>query len=952
FAQQVRVFRHHFHQELCASWEKNGKPNIRKIHVLISKEDWSHDPVLYLYILVYKNFHHMYKQEMEQEALFFSFSDMCAQTIAYTLLTVRWLFRATKTTLTRNDIELLPQTSGVVSTILSHMMSLRFGAAIDSCIEKMCIMLSNIDLNGVFLNSKEDPILHFYEDFLEVYQKGERKDKGVYYTPDSVVHCMVQSIDDQLKDHFQLPLGLASTKTWNDVLSFFNAQGASSIHLPNKVQSSDFFIRILDPATGTGNFLTKVIETVRCNIKRYWTDLGWSKEQKIAEWNAYVRGEKGISQDYSGQGLLHRLFAFEVMEAPYLIAHIRLAILLYEDPDLPFLFTPEDCTNIFLINALEHPKERESNRVQSDLEQKIANVQTTIAMTVVLGNPPYLGGVSNRTDWITQQIEMYKYIHGVHFEEKKHWLNDDYVRFFRLGQLYIEYAQLGVLCYITPHSFLDNPTFRGMRKSLLHSFDDIFIVNLYGNARKVVILPNGERDENIFDIMQGVSISLCRKTTLTDRKELGRVYTHDVYGSRESKLNFLHTCRTQNISWTLVSMNVYHQGFDYYFFVPKDFRAMAQYSKGFSLRDLFLVSASGIVTARDAVVIDTDKDALQRRMQYFFDPRNKDDEVRQTLFPNKKAQKYPAGDTRGWKLSVQRQKKPSEPYHKLIQKIAYRPFDIRFLFYTPQMVDWGREDVMSHLIQEKNIGLVFKRGGIEDMTPPVFITKTLIDFRSWSRPGMQGGDSVGPLYVYDDGVAISNLNPHVMSQFKDMDERCSNEDIIDYIYALTHSKKYMRLFSEFLSFDYPRIPYPSNREEFWKFVEKGQSLRAVHLLESDVCMQLSSMLRNKDGSVAHQSQLITQCRPKGATLIKAKNQKDWNGQIWINDSQYFADIPQYVWNMYIGGYQPARKWIKSRRMTASKPGYILNEDEVIQYSRLVAVLKETHRLMTDIDTNI
>ena len=214
-----------------------------------------------------------------------------------------------KRKITRDDIEILPQTSGVVHIIISNMTSLRFGSDIDSCIEKMCFMLSKIDLDTVFVNSKEDPILHFYEDFLGVYQKGERKEKGVYYTPDSVVQFMVQSLDDQLREHFQLPLGLASTKTWNDVLSFFNAQGESTIALPTHTKNSDFFIRILDPATGTGNFLTKVIETVRSNIKEYWTDLGWSKEQKRTEWNAYVRGHKGIFKDYSGQGLLHRIFA-------------------------------------------------------------------------------------------------------------------------------------------------------------------------------------------------------------------------------------------------------------------------------------------------------------------------------------------------------------------------------------------------------------------------------------------------------------------------------------------------------------------------------------------------------------------------------------------------------------------------------------------------------------------
>ena len=626
-----------------------------------------------------------------------------------------------------------------------------------------------------------------------------------------------------------------------------------------------------------------------------------------------------------------------------------MAILFHEDRDLPFDFTPEDETNIFLVNALEHPNECFGAPNQTLKEKKLRMVKTKVPMTVVLGNPPYLGGASNRPDWITQEIENYKYIHGSHFEEKRHWLNDNYVRFFRLGQLYIERALIGVLCYITPHSFLDNPTFRGMRKSLLDSFDDIFVVNLYGNARKVVYLPSGERDENVFDIMQGVSINLCIKTTCQQSDSLGIVHLHDVYGLRASKLKFMQNHRMQELSWTSLSMEMYHSDFDYYFFTEKDFGAMEEYAKGFSLRDLFLVSTSGIVTARDSVVIDTDKNRLKKRMQYFFDLRNSDDDVRTTLFSQKSTQKYAAGDTRGWKLSEQRKKKPDKSYNALIQKIAYRPFDNRFIFYAPQMIDWGREDVMRHLIREGNIGLIFKRGGTEVKSPPVFITKALIDFRSWSRPGMQGGDSVGPLYVYNDRFANSNLNPQIVSKFRAIQESCTCEDIIHYIYALAHSQKYMQTFSDFLSFDYPRIPYPKSRGRFALLVDKGRELCAVHLLESDVCARLRSLLRNNDGSIAYQSELITQCRPKGPTLNKAKKQKEWNNQVWINKTQYFTGIPQYVWEMYIGGYQPAQKWIKCRRKTASKAGTALNKLEVIQYARVIAVLKETYRLMQEID---
>ena len=235
-----------------------------------------------------------------------------------------------------------------------------------------------------FFHPTDEPILHFYEDFLEVYQKGERKNKGVYYTPDPVVQFMVESIDKQLKDTFRLPLGLASTKTWKEVCICLNDSGLSGSVSSEHAKDSDFFVRILDPATGTGTFIIKVVKQIRSNLKRYWAGLGWSNEQKITEWNAYVRGTQGVLQDYSGQGLLSRLFAFEVMVAPYCIAHIRLSILFHEDRDLPFDFTPEDETNIFLVNALEHPNRCFGAPNQTLKEKRLRVVKTKVPMTIVL----------------------------------------------------------------------------------------------------------------------------------------------------------------------------------------------------------------------------------------------------------------------------------------------------------------------------------------------------------------------------------------------------------------------------------------------------------------------------------------------------------------------------------------------------------------------------------------
>ena len=488
-------------------------------------------------------------------------------------------------------------------------------------------------------------------------------------------------------------------------------------------------------------------------------------------------------------------------------------------------------------------------------------------------------------------------------EKNPKWINDDYVKFLRFGQYFIEKNGEGILAFINPHGFLDNPTFRSVRFSLLQTYDKIYAIDLHGNAKKKEVALDGSKDENVFDIQQGVSINIFVKNSKKKAGELAQVFHFDCFGKREDKYNFLWENSLSSIAFKTLP-NVAPM----YFMVPKDFELKKEYEAGFSIAELFLVNSVGIVTARDAVLVNDKKSDLLKNVEEFY------------------------------------QIKADE---NLVQKISYRPFDEKFVYYDLKLVERSRAKVMQLFLAGENLGLVFKLGNSEKNSASIHLSKSLVDFRSWSRPGMQGGDYIAPLYLYNQQpesadllnhsrpARVPNLNPEIIKEIstklglKFVPENESGEknfspiDLLDYIYAVLHSPNYREKYQEFLKIDFPRVPYPQDQNSFWQLIKLGGELRKIHLLEGEIF-----------------EKLITKYPADGDNKVEKISYE--SEKVKINQSQYFQGVAPNVWEFFIGGYQPAQKWLKDRNKK------ILGFEEILHYQKIIVALSETDRLMKEI----
>lgn len=792
------------------------------------------------------------------------FADMYAQTITYGLFTARYHDPTLPTFSRQEAYQLLPASNPFLKKLFGYIAGMEVDTRISWVIDDLVQMYLACDVAQMLASygkdATKDPIVHFYEDFLEAFDPQVRKALGVWYTPLPVVNFMVRTLDTLLKEQFHLPQGIADT-------SKIKVQTQQD----NKVAGFDIeekeyhLVQILDPATGTGTFLAQIIEYIA---------------QQFAS-------QQGIWQNYVQEHLLPRLNGFELLMASYAIAHLKLDMLLSQTQ----ITESTNRIQIYLTNSLEEPTPDRSlplARWLSDEANEANRIKRDTPVMCVIGNPPYNGSSTNKGSWIMNLMEDYKKEPNTKnklAERNPKWINDDYVKFIRFGAHFIEKNGNGILIYINPHGFLDNPTFRGMRYHLLKTFDSIHTIDLHGNSRKKETTPNGETDENVFNIMQGVSINIFVKKPNPKNSELAKVYHYDLYGKRTEKLAFLSENNLHTIPFTQLSPTAPN-----YLFVPKDDTLLAEYNQGFSITELFKINSVGVVTGNDAVLVDTDK---------------------QTLLSNVK-EAYTIA---------------SEPTNT--KKITYRPFDIRYIYWDTSLVTRSREKIMQHFIKGNNIGLVVKRGFSEEKAVPAMVTNTIIDFRSWSRAGMQGGDYVFPLYLYLQGEGhfkdtldkIPNLNPKIL-------KKLGGDPLtaFDYCYGVLHDKNYREQYKEFLKIDFPRIPYPKDEEELQHYATIGKHLRELHLLESP---QLQALITSFP--IAGNNTI---------TEIKWVNtgQKD-KGNVYINDTQYFADVPFKAWEAYIGGYQPAQKWLKDRK------GQTLSYNDIIHYQQMIVALQKTQEII-------
>lgn len=775
------------------------------------------------------------------------------------------------------------------------------------------------------ITARQDPFLHFYEDFLAEYNPAKRKARGVWYTPEPVVNFIVRAVDEVLKTEFGLLDGLADTS--KITIDWDTGQNHPKTGKPAYIKKEVHRVQILDPATGTGTFLAEVVKLVSERIK------GVAPGQLSA---------------YIERNLIPRLHGFELLMASYAMCHMKLDMILTRLGYKPSTNPPR--LGVYLTNSLEEGERVEQtlfglSRAIANEAKAASDIKRQTPIMCVIGNPPYSGISQNNGKWITDKIEDYKYVDGVHFGERKHWLQDDYVKFLRLAEHMIEQNGEGVLGFITNHGYLDNPTFRGMRWHLMKTFDRIHVLDLHGNSNKREVCPDGSPDKNVFDIMQGVAVIIAvkRKAISNAPKSLAEISHGELWGTRDGKYAQLWDGTTASLAATALAQKA-----PQYPFVPRNYDAEIPYQDGFSIADMMPENVTGIVTARDKLVIAFSKQELEARISRFADPARTDAEIRHEFFGKKKVAKYAPGDSRGWKVPEARKALQECDWRAAIRPLAYRPFDKRAVIYRPDMVDWGRFEHMRHMLAGPNIGLLTSKAHRDDAFSHATLCEDVSEVIGLS-PRTASNSINFPLYLYpeegtlDQSIRI-NFDPALFARIraaagltgplqptdgtdvfrrKTGDARPDEVKVIDYIYGVLHSPEYRVTYAEFLKIDFPRIPFPASPESFLAISEQGEALRRLHLMEDAAIGSTPFPFHGEGNSVVDKP-----CFE--------------DGQVWINTDQYFDGVPAIAWDFHIGGYRPAQKWLKDRK------GRALSYDDVRHYQRIIKILAETDRIMRTI----
>lgn len=789
------------------------------------------------------------------------FADVYAQTIAYGMFAGRLNDASLENFSRQEACECIPKSNPFLRNLFSYIAGPTLDDRIKWIVDDLADVFVAVDLHDILKNfgkatKMQDPIIHFYETFLSEYDPKLRKSRGVWYTPQPVVNFIVRAVDDILKQEFGLSEGLADTSKIKIKIKDTKYGNAKSGKNSAEIEKEVHRVQILDPATGTGTFLAEVVRQIH---EKFVAMQGM--------WSSYVENH-----------LLPRIHGFEILMASYAMAHLKLDLILKETG---YIATKNDRLKVYLTNSLEEPHPDSGTLFASWLSQEAeeANeVKRDVPVMVVLGNPPYSVSSSNKGEWITKLCEDYK--KGLN-ERNIQPLSDDYIKFIRYGQHFVDKNNEGILAYISNNSFTDGIIHRQMRKSLLETFDKIYIIDLHGNSRKNEVCPDGSKDENVFDIMQGVSINLFIKNNKKKKGQLAEVYHYDLYGKRDVKYNFLTEHSIKNIEFTPIQLQK-----DNYFYVPKDFSNYNLYSRGFKIDELFLSYKAGVATGKDAEFVKYNNNEFN------------------TITKN-------------------------------IISYDYRPFDKRKILYDIKLIQRARYDLMKHLL-DSNIALCVTKSNRQLSLGYCWINKNIVDRHILDSSG--DTTCCFPLYIYEDidNTRQPNFDDKIIQKFADdlklkfIPEKSDEEgtfapiDVLDYIYAVLHSPKYRETYKEFLKIDFPRVPYPTDKAKFWKLVELGSELRSIHLLESNKLNTLTIGYPISGDNIV--------------SKLKYEDEK-----VHINDTQYFDKVPEVAWNFYIGGYQPAQKWLKDRKNKE------LTYDDIIHYQKIINALYLTDKLMFQID---
>lgn len=805
------------------------------------------------------------------------FADIYAQTITYGLFTAWLQYKGT-------DFNRLvaqayiPRNLHVFHDTFTLISSLALPESINWIVDDIASILAHSKTEEIRQDLHRDkaggdPIMHFYETFLAEYDPKKREARGVYYTPLPVVSYIARSVNILLREKFAKKDGFA-----------------------------DKTVTLLDPAAGTLTFLASAILLAKETI---------DKGAMAGSWQQVVQNH-----------ILENFYAFEFLMAPYIIGHLKISLLL---EDLGYRFVKKDRFKLYLTNTLDLREVGQAVdpyvAALSEEAVEAKKVKSKVPILVIMGNPPYSGHSTNVGEWITNLIEDYKKIDGKPLGERNpKWLQDDYVKFIRFAQWKIHKAGQGILAFITNHSYLDNPTFRGMRQSLMKTFNEIYILDLHGNSLKKEKCPDGSKDENVFDIQQGVAIALYIKEQ--DKKGTS-VYHSDLWGLRENKYNWLEKHDIKTTKWELL-----HPKSEMYFFVPRSEKQEKQYQSFWKITDIFAVNSVGIVTSRDNFVLDFSERNLRQRIETMKGKGLTDDLVKAT---------YNIKENPRWKISEAREEiRKIEDLDKYIVKCLYRPFDVRYLFYHDAVIERSRKEVMQHMMRE-NLGLITSRQA-QSGFKHVLVTNHIADLNSTGTAGKYGSGYLFPLYLYPDidkkdlfsaasEKKKSNISQHLCKTLSEAYKKeLVPEEIFNYIYAIFYSNTYRAKYQEFLRIDFPRIPFTKDYEVFKEMAKLGKELVELHLLKSKRLEKMVAKFPASDGG-----------------KVEKREYKEKEEKVYINDKQYFSGVTKEVWNYYIGGYQVLDKWLKERQ------DRVLSDDDIAHFLKVINALRNTIELQKEID---
>ncbi len=788
--------------------------------------------------------------------------------------------------------------------------------------------------------SYSDPYIYFYETFLATYDYNLRKAKGVYYTPPEVVNFIIRAIDEILTNTFQLPNGFADRQK----------------------------VTVLDFATGTGTFLLEIFKVV---LEKQKTS------QKIETFEKFIIKEH----------LLKNFYGFEYLIAPYTIAHLKLSQYLKENG---YEFTDKDRLQVYLTNTLEPVDKQIKVAFMPQLtnETRAAQEIKDKSILVITGNPPYSGHSKNNGEWIKNQIKKYNFVDGKPLGEKNpKWLQDDYVKFIRFAQEKIERTEQGIVGIITNHSFLDNPTFRGMRQSLMNTFDQLYFIDLHGNAKKKEKTPVGNIDQNVFDIEQGVCISLMIKQGVATPFSKKGVFHADFWGSRKTKFNLCLENTFKTVDFKELKPNS-----PFYLFVPQNQDVRAVYEKFWSVKEIFEIDSVGIVSANDNLTIAYSKKELENRFY-----KIKNSELHQIKHEYNFNDKY-FENRKNFFLNIK--EKPLE-----IKELNYRPFDKRFIWWDTELIERSRENIMKHF-EKENIGLLTVRNcqGTRVWNHS-FITKNYTDLHT-----IPIGTYIFPLYRYNGNGSSNSVNylfkaddkkDNFTEEFRkfirtkysakhvDKKEITSIEKTIqelerqlkqtektivslqknnlssDLINAQIQFKEELKTQTELkkaelktkntstdsnyeptpieiFNYIYAVLHSSTFREKYTEFLKMDfpripftenlhdfQNLASLGKELVDV-----HLLKNKLANIEYKH--IGNFKGEGACVVikpafrTEKTENATGGKLYINNSQYFETVSEPVFNFTIGGYQVLEKYIKDRKGKTLIPDEIENIENIIK----------------------